>query len=101
SRRSAPRSGPGSRSCATCGSSCPRSRSGGGPPRVAPSPRMVGRVGAARLAAVSVAVEGEDPVTRAALAAQAGDRQAVEEFVALTYRSVQRFLSLLCPPRDV
>jgi RNA polymerase sigma-70 factor (ECF subfamily) len=42
-----------------------------------------------------------DRVTALALAARAGDRDAAAEFVALTYRPVQRFLGHLCQPREV
>jgi RNA polymerase sigma-70 factor, ECF subfamily len=45
--------------------------------------------------------DDEDEVTRLALAAKAGDREAASAFVALTYQQVQRFLGHLCHPRDV
>jgi RNA polymerase sigma-70 factor, ECF subfamily len=43
----------------------------------------------------------DDRVTAAALAARAGDRQAAERFVALTYPQVQRLLAHLCDPGEV
>jgi RNA polymerase sigma-70 factor, ECF subfamily len=43
----------------------------------------------------------DEAVTRAALAAKAGDRAGAAEFVELTQRSVRRFLVHLCDPGDV
>jgi RNA polymerase sigma-70 factor, ECF subfamily len=43
----------------------------------------------------------DDSVTRAAVAAKSGDRDAAERFIELTYQQVQRFLGHLCDPADV
>jgi RNA polymerase sigma-70 factor, ECF subfamily len=45
--------------------------------------------------------DDDEAVTRAALAAKAGDRAAATEFVRMTQQHVQRFLGHLCHPRDV
>lgn len=42
-----------------------------------------------------------DRVTRAALAAKAGDRAAATEFIELTYQQVQRFMGHLCDPSEI
>ena len=43
----------------------------------------------------------DDAITRAALAAKAGDRRAAEAFVAATQPAVRRFLAHLADPVDV
>lgn len=45
--------------------------------------------------------DAPDPVTRAALAAKAGDRDAAARFIELTYDQVRRFLGHLCDPVEV